>query len=184
MNTLKKQAWNIAIYLAVAIAAAALAGAWTYSFFKPALAQAVEGERKAKQALADAVELQRLSNASMARTLARVDELKESSNALQSKLNRALARSADCSLSGDVGRVLRDAVPADPGAAASSEVRAKAAAALVADRSGTVEVDGRPVSCKAIAVWATKNIAISQENSELFSEAVRQYEIVREAYGR
>lgn len=180
MNTPRKQAGVIAAYLALALAL--IAGLGVFVVMSERLAEARQEAKQARESLDLAREVQRLSNASMSRSQEKINELKGDADALQARLRRAMARTPDCNLGADVGRVLRDAVPADPGAAARREVRPQAADPAVGDRSGTVEVEGRPVSCQAIAVWATRNIAISNENSELFSEAVRQYEIVRGAH--
>lgn len=180
MTTPRKQAGAIAVWLAVSTVLVAMVFGLVVLSSK--LADAKRDAEEARNELSLAAETQRLSNASMARSQETIKQLHGEADALQTKLRRALARSPDCSLGADVGGLLRDAVPSDPGAAASREVGAKAADPVVGDRSGAVEVEGRPVSCKAIAVWATRNIAISNENSELFSEAVRQYEIARGAH--
>lgn len=181
MNGRKRQAGNTLLLLLAAIATGA---ALCMSMVWPKVVEARSQAKEAVESAAQYSEAVRLSNASMAKTISALDQQQEKSNALESRLRRALSRSADCSLGGDVGSVLRDAVPADPGPSAADQGGAEAADPAVGGGAGTVEVDGRPVSCQAIAVWATRNIAIAKDNSLLLEEAVRQYELNRAARGQ
>lgn len=107
-------------------------------------------------------------------------KVKEKSDVIGQRLRAALARTPDCSLGADAGRVLRDVVQA-PGATAGpgDQARPDAADPAVAGGGGDqVEIDGQPVSCKAVAEWAQRNIAICQQDAVRFRGAIRSYEVI------
>lgn len=161
------------------LAAVAAGAALCLAFIWPLLSDAREQRDEAIESMESYAEVARLSSASWSLAVGRLNAQQEKSNALESRLRRALSRDPDCSLGGDVGGVLRDAVPPVAGAAAADQGRPEAADPAVGGGAGVVEVDGRPVSCHAVALWAVRNIAISKENSLLLEEAVEQYELNR-----
>lgn len=109
-----------------------------------------------------------------------LSEAKEKSDAIAKQLRAALARSPDCTLGADAGRVLRDAIPTTSSTTGPrDQARPDSVDSAVADRGGDqVEVDGRPVSCKAVAEWAQRNIGICQQDAVRFRGAIQSYEVI------
>lgn len=105
---------------------------------------------------------------------------KEKSDAIGQRLRAALARTPDCTLGADAGRVLRDVVP-DAGSSAGpgDQAGANPADPTVPGGGGDrVEIEGRPVSCKAVAEWAQRNIAICQQDAVRFRGSIQSYEVI------
>lgn len=114
----------------------------------------------------------------------------EKNRDLETQLQLALKSVRDCSLGPDVGRVLRDAVPDTKPAPVADRVPQRPEASGVAGAGGAgdqgagsrepvIEVEGREVSCKAVAEWAVRNVGIAQENAVEHRGVMEQYEIVR-----
>lgn len=107
---------------------------------------------------------------------------KGESDALRTKLSSALRRSPDCTLSADVGRLLRNATRVPASAATDPGPGSQAAATDQPGRGG--EATEQPVSCQAITVWANENLARMQTNILQTEDIQAAYEIVRKSHER
>lgn len=178
----------ISMALAAVIAVSALSlvggagGVWWHMSDKVSAAE--QKAKDATQTLKDERELRKVVDQNAENVGKSLEAQKELTRVAQSRLSPALAKSPDCSLSPGAGRVLRDVVPqpANPAPEQRAEDWSKQADSAGGGRAGDqVEVDGRPVSCKAIAEWATRNIGIAQADAVRHQGVIDQYEIVRGA---
>lgn len=145
---------------------------------RQAMVKKLDEERKNSEALSASAKL----------TYDKLELVAKKSQSNEKKLAQSFAtRSpADCSLGPDSARVLRDATAFSPDYSLTPAPGRKAVAANTAapDRIRIESESDEPVSCQAVATWATVNLGRMNKNIVQAEGLQDAYEIARRASER